>query len=89
MREPQQFSSRFRSDWGAKKFCIISNYNGIDGRVEIEAETSHVKQLLIHCVVHLVREPVQSKVRFSLSNEVQRTYFLVRNSIKKSSKLYL
>ena len=43
-------------------------YDGVDGGIEIEEHPGDVEQLLVHCVVHLVCEPVNSDKRVKLEN---------------------
>ena len=43
-------------------------YDGVDGGVEIEEHSRHIEQLLIHCVVDLVCEPVNSDKKVQLEN---------------------
>ena len=45
-------------------------YDGVDGGIEIEEHPGDVEQLLVHCVVHLVCEPVNSDEKFQIENNV-------------------
>ena len=46
--------------------CLV--YDGVDGGIEIEEHPRHIEQLLIHCVVDLVCEPVNSDKKVQLEN---------------------
>ena len=43
-------------------------YDGVDGGIEIEEHSRDIEQLLIHCVVDLVCEPVNSDKKVEVEN---------------------
>ena len=52
---------------GCVQLCLV--YDGVDGGIDVEEHSRHVEQLLIHRVVDLVCEPVNS------DKKVQKEYY--------------